>query len=349
MRRILVDYSRKHAAARRGSAGEKVLLEDTMAIVEQHPLDMLALDDALQKLAELDPDQSRLVELRFFGGLSVEETAEVLGVSTATVKRSWSSARAFLHRQIAGAENLIDETAGLGGWNKPRMTPERWSRVAPSSKALWNSIRRSECISGFRPAPKIRTCAPKSRACYQATPEPRIFWRSRPPIWAAACSAPAEDNRRVSRRLPDRTLSIAALHRPRGNGIGVLAARVDPRIRAEKSHQNGCCAAWTRAKFCGVFARSGKCSAGFGPPQYRAACLTAAPLRRGLPYLVMEYVDGTRIDQYWREPQEHHQRSAFNFSARFARPSNTRPKPGGASRQSRPETFWCRRTVRRSC
>jgi len=115
MRRILVDYSRKHAAARRGSAGEKVLLEDTMAIVEQHPLDMLALDDALQKLAELDPDQSRLVELRFFGGLSVEETAEVLGVSTATVKRSWSSARAFLHRQIAGAENLIDETAGLGG------------------------------------------------------------------------------------------------------------------------------------------------------------------------------------------------------------------------------------------
>jgi RNA polymerase sigma factor (TIGR02999 family) len=102
MRRILVDYSRKHAAARRGSAGEKVLLEDTMAIVEQQPLDMLALDDALKKLAELDPDQSRLVELRFFGGLSVEETAEVLGVSTATVKRSWSSARAFLHRQMAG-------------------------------------------------------------------------------------------------------------------------------------------------------------------------------------------------------------------------------------------------------
>jgi RNA polymerase sigma-70 factor (ECF subfamily) len=102
MRRILVDYSRKHTAARRGSAGEKVLLEDTMAIVEHQPLDMLALDNALKKLAELDPDQARRVELRFFGGLSVEETAEVLGVSTATVKRSWSSARAFLHRQMAG-------------------------------------------------------------------------------------------------------------------------------------------------------------------------------------------------------------------------------------------------------
>jgi RNA polymerase sigma factor (TIGR02999 family) len=114
MRRILVDYSRKHSAARRGAAGEKVLLEDTMAVVEQQPLDMLALDDALQKLAELDPDQSRLVELRFFGGLSVEETAEVLGISTATVKRSWSSARAFLHRQMAGAPGRTDDSAAAG-------------------------------------------------------------------------------------------------------------------------------------------------------------------------------------------------------------------------------------------
>jgi RNA polymerase sigma factor (TIGR02999 family) len=114
MRRILVDYSRKHAAVRRGSAGEKVLLEDTMAIVEHQPLDMLALDNALKKLAELDPDQSRLVELRFFGGLSVEETAEVLGVSTATVKRSWSSARAFLHRQMEGSANRMDEAAASG-------------------------------------------------------------------------------------------------------------------------------------------------------------------------------------------------------------------------------------------
>jgi RNA polymerase sigma-70 factor, ECF subfamily len=102
MRRILVDYARKHGAARRGSAGEKVLLEDTMAIVQQQPLDMLGLDEALVKLAELDPDQARLVELRFFGGLSVEETAEIMGISTATVKRSWSSARAFLHQQMSG-------------------------------------------------------------------------------------------------------------------------------------------------------------------------------------------------------------------------------------------------------
>ena len=102
MRRILLDYARKHHAARRGGEGQKVLLEDTMAICQQQPVDMILLDVALDKLAALDQDQARLVELRFFGGLSVEETAEVMGTSPATVKRSWSSARAFLHREISG-------------------------------------------------------------------------------------------------------------------------------------------------------------------------------------------------------------------------------------------------------
>ena len=102
MRRILLDYARKHQAARRGAGGQKVLLEDTMAISHQKPVDVLALDAALDKLNALDADQSRVVELRFFGGLSVEETAEAMGVSPATVKRSWSAARAFLHREITG-------------------------------------------------------------------------------------------------------------------------------------------------------------------------------------------------------------------------------------------------------
>lgn len=102
MRRILLDYARKHKAARRGGGGQQVLLEDTMAIVAQRPVDMIALDTALHKLAELDPKQAQLVELRYFGGLSVEQTADVMGVSPATVKRNWSSARAFLHREMAG-------------------------------------------------------------------------------------------------------------------------------------------------------------------------------------------------------------------------------------------------------
>lgn len=111
MRRILLDYARKHQAARRGGAGQKVLLEDTMAICEQKPVDMIALNTALDQLARLDPRQSQLVELRFFGGLSVEDTAEAMGVSAATVKRTWSSARAFLHREMTGGSG---DTRAMG-------------------------------------------------------------------------------------------------------------------------------------------------------------------------------------------------------------------------------------------
>jgi RNA polymerase sigma factor (TIGR02999 family) len=103
MRRILVDYARKHAAGRRGGGGEKVMLNTDIAAPGNAPLDVIALDSALVKLHEVDPDLARLVELRFFGGLSVEDTASIMGTSTATVKRSWSSARAFLHREVAGA------------------------------------------------------------------------------------------------------------------------------------------------------------------------------------------------------------------------------------------------------
>ena len=102
MRRVLLDYARKHRAARRGGEDQKVLLEDTMAICRQQPVDMILLNVALDKLAALDPHQAQLVELRFFGGLSVEETAEVMGSSPATVKRSWNSARAFLHQEMSG-------------------------------------------------------------------------------------------------------------------------------------------------------------------------------------------------------------------------------------------------------
>ncbi len=115
MRRILVDYARKRVAARRGFAGHKVTLEDGMAISDREPIDMIALDGALSDLGALDPELSRLVELRFFGGLSVEETAGILGVSTATVKRGWSSARAFLHRHIAGEPQALTAFAENAG------------------------------------------------------------------------------------------------------------------------------------------------------------------------------------------------------------------------------------------
>lgn len=102
MRQILVDYARSHRAAKRGSGACRLTLEDAKDLTGQQNLDVVALDDALKILATMDPQQSRIVELRFFAGLTVEDTSEALGISPATVKRSWTSARAWLHREMTG-------------------------------------------------------------------------------------------------------------------------------------------------------------------------------------------------------------------------------------------------------
>jgi RNA polymerase sigma-70 factor (ECF subfamily) len=100
MRRILVDHARSHAYAKRGGGAMTLALEEAVAPAPERGFDLVALDDALTSLAKLDERQSRMVELRFFGGLSIEETSEVLGVSAPTVKREWASARAWLYREI---------------------------------------------------------------------------------------------------------------------------------------------------------------------------------------------------------------------------------------------------------
>jgi RNA polymerase sigma factor (TIGR02999 family) len=100
MRRILVDYARSHGAAKRGGGYAKLSLDEAMIVSKEKSADLMALDEALNSLAAIDPEQSRVVELRVFGGLTVEETAEALGVSPRTVKREWSMAKAWLHRQI---------------------------------------------------------------------------------------------------------------------------------------------------------------------------------------------------------------------------------------------------------
>jgi RNA polymerase sigma factor (TIGR02999 family) len=100
MRRVLVDYAREHRALKRGGAAAKVSLDDALLVTEDHLDRVLMIDDSLRKLAEVDPDQSHVVELRFFAGMSVEETAEALGISTATVKREWSHAKAWLQRDM---------------------------------------------------------------------------------------------------------------------------------------------------------------------------------------------------------------------------------------------------------
>jgi len=100
MRHILVDHARKHLAAKRGAGAPRLSFDPEIALPQKPELDLVALDTALNKLAGLDPQQSRLIELRFFGGLSIEETALVLGISPATVKREWATARAWLQREL---------------------------------------------------------------------------------------------------------------------------------------------------------------------------------------------------------------------------------------------------------
>jgi RNA polymerase sigma-70 factor, ECF subfamily len=102
MRRILVDYARKRRAGKRGG-GHQVTLEENLVLREERIEDVLGVDEVLERLEALDPRQGRIVELRFFSGLTVEEIAEVLGISTPTVKREWSSAKAWLHRELSTA------------------------------------------------------------------------------------------------------------------------------------------------------------------------------------------------------------------------------------------------------
>lgn len=100
MRHILVDHSRKHNADKRGSGAPKVPIEEGLMVTQQRPSDIVALDDALNTLAKIDERKSKIIELRYFGGLTVEEMAEVLQISVATIGRELRMAQAWLHREM---------------------------------------------------------------------------------------------------------------------------------------------------------------------------------------------------------------------------------------------------------
>ena len=102
MRRILVDYARNRDYLKRGGGVQNVSLEEVAVVSPERSAEVVAVDDALNGLASLDPRKSQIVELRFFGGLSIEETAEVLKVSPGTIMREWTLAKAWLHREISG-------------------------------------------------------------------------------------------------------------------------------------------------------------------------------------------------------------------------------------------------------
>ena len=101
MRRILVDHARKQRAAKRGGNHVTLVLDESLDLPKKRAVDLIALDDALTGLAALDSRQSQIVELRFFGGLSIEDASHVLGISPATVKREWATARAWLYEQMS--------------------------------------------------------------------------------------------------------------------------------------------------------------------------------------------------------------------------------------------------------
>ena len=108
MRRILIDHARKHHYAKRGGGAVKVSLDEAAAATTSRAAELLAVDEALEKLTAMDARKGRIVELRFFGGLSLEETAEVMGISSRTVQREWRAAKAWLHRMLTDEKS--DET-----------------------------------------------------------------------------------------------------------------------------------------------------------------------------------------------------------------------------------------------
>jgi RNA polymerase sigma-70 factor (ECF subfamily) len=103
MRRILVDHARARKAAKRGAGGHKVPVDDVTLVTPEQSVEVLALNEALDQLAEVDEQQSRIVELRYFGGLSEEETAQVLGISSKTVQRDWKIAKAWLYGHLTNS------------------------------------------------------------------------------------------------------------------------------------------------------------------------------------------------------------------------------------------------------
>jgi RNA polymerase sigma-70 factor (ECF subfamily) len=110
MRRILVDHARSRRYLKRGGDNQIVGLDEAAAVTEKQATEVLALDDALTDLAAIDPRKSQIVEMRYFGGMSVEETAEVLGISPVTVMRDWSTAKAWLLRQITGEGSSTEKS-----------------------------------------------------------------------------------------------------------------------------------------------------------------------------------------------------------------------------------------------
>jgi len=108
MRFVLVDRARAKSYAKRGGGGTPISLDEAMVVTPERPDDLLALDEALERLAQIDEQKSRIVEMRYFAGMSVEEVAEALGIAAITVKREWARAKAWLYRELGGGTTEVE-------------------------------------------------------------------------------------------------------------------------------------------------------------------------------------------------------------------------------------------------
>ena len=159
MRRILVEHARRHNL-KRGGGVQHVSLDEATVVGGDGDTDLVALDDAMNALARLDPRKVQVVEMRFFGGLSVEETAEVLKVSPVTVKRDWRAARTWLYRELTGATN--------------RWTPNAGNKLTTCCSRRWTARPRSATRFCARRARAMRRWSAKSVATDVGCPRRRI-------------------------------------------------------------------------------------------------------------------------------------------------------------------------------
>ena len=236
MRQILVERARARGAQKRWAGLNRVSMTDALAVASE-PVAMLpALDDALTRLEAIDPEQARIVELRYFAGLSIEDTADALGMSPATLKRRWALARAWLFREMSASH---DARAAA-----PRPRSVRGgarSRCRPTSSRGSSAKRQT-----------IRSCAPRCSRCSTITRAPAPFWSQ--PIVEQAADLLADEEplapAHLRRRLHDRPRARPRRHGPRLPGVR-RAAGPDGRAegaRAAPDARSGAARAAARAK-----------------------------------------------------------------------------------------------------